>query len=104
MFLLYLTDAADLIVPSKKFQAIKSLDPPLLSFTIPLSLLWMSYVIIKLVDERVTLWRNPRHLRTMARSLTEAVQRSLLEVYLREVKKVELWIGAYLELIMKKHL
>ena len=66
-------------------------------FTLPPLSLWMSSSTIKLVYECASLRSNPHHFRNVERTLTRAVQRSLLENSRQQSEKASLEIELRLE-------
>ena len=80
-FPLSLPVSEDFIPTDRKFQDLKSLEPTPPPLTGPPHPKWMSEPKIRLIDERASLSRNPRHNSNVAHNLAKAVRRSLLVDY-----------------------
>ena len=73
----------------RKFQELKALEPtppPLAHLPCPQC---MSGPLIRMIDERASLCRNPQHIRNVARKLTKAVRRYLQVNYRRQTEEIE---------------
>ena len=77
-----------------KFYTIKNLEPYLPSLNFPL---WMSLKSILLIDKRASLYRNPCHIRSVARVLTKSIRRSLIVESHRQAEEAVTAIWACLE-------
>ena len=80
-----------------KFHTLKTLEPAPPKLKRLPTPLWMSPDYTRLVEKLAALRRNPRHSRNVARGITRAVRRSLMEDYQRRAEEAATEIGACME-------